>query len=354
MNGHKQTRPVLGIVGCGNLFRRRLRLAAARLLDENMICGVVGLDIHTDSDSLQDQFRNLGEYIRMEPNNRLPARQLKTLGCLILYIGSPSSTHVTYAMQATTIAWRVAIEKPLSIDVNEAERLIDRHFENLFPVDHYTVKDGMEHALRKASEQKRLDADGFEFVLLEQDEVGDRDCDEAIFDTGCHGIACLRALIRAAGHDSVWTVTRAITGTYRESSGRRPRKTTAARIEGIVSFAGCPRPFVIKVGKALDRDLKALALYRNGQVIDKVSLNESGSNAHYLLLRRLIAAQDLTFPIDLGDSMAVVRTCDEARGKTQDYGYYEKGSLPPYLRGGIVSDNGVRRPSMWDRLVHML
>src|SRR5207244_993815 len=123
------------------------------------------------------------------------------------------------------------------------------------------------------------------FTLFENKGVGGRQIDDAIFDLAWHGIECALAPVAAlVGEDPAVEIVGVREAKY-HGGPDAPRVSTAARIEARLVTSEAEIPLLIRVGKGLDSDRKALELYRpDGQLIRSVSLAESGHHAH----RRMI------------------------------------------------------------------
>jgi hypothetical protein len=107
---------------------------------------------------------------------------------------------------------------------------------------------------------------------------------------------------------------------------------TAALIEGWVLVCGRAIPFRISVGKGLAKVQKRLVFRDGGDDELVVSLCESGWQAHYRLLRELVAASHPDLRLTLADAVSVIRLCARACELAVDEGSYPFGTMPDFLR----------------------
>lgn len=335
----------------GNLSQRRLSPAMAQLIREKKLWHIIDVDIKAQIPGQDPLIKRSGawhRYYQIGEDSVLPdslAEDLARLGGgIVAYVACPTIYHLNYAEQFNCFCCRIAIEKPLTRDMVAARALVEQNHRNLFPVGHQMFKTTMRQILSQIQNGEMpsteiLGADGFEFNLLEMDDIGGRDIDNAVWDTGWHGFEVIAALFRAIHVDVEFSVYDVKTATYEPTDSRlTPSEYTAARIDGFLDYGWGPVPFVIRVGKGLSVEQKELVIWnRHTHNQHVIPLNESGWEAHYFVLHELVCAENPNMRLSLEDTAQIVQACSEADRRAINCGMYPIGQMPDFLMGGRVS-----------------
>jgi len=339
----------------GDLSVKRLKPAQRELFSNGLLLQAVDVDIKRDVRSIlppQVSFPGANRYICIDPNYSRDLDILIKLGFTgkgtLIYIATPTQFHVPYAQWALRTGSWVAVEKPLTTNPNQAACLLQEGNIRLSLVDHQLFKEAMLQAIAQVTGEEILAAESLEFELLETGNVGIREIENAIFDTGYHGFGCILALVESSmcltGDQVEINVGEVHTATYdRDSIGMRPKKFTAARIEGFISFAGISVPFLISVAKGVSCGSKKLVIRgKRNRTQRIIPLDESGWCAHYRLLKRLITDDSPDLRIDEAGVLRTIEACRDASDQARDQGYYEFGSIPSFLKGLVPNVGQLR------------
>jgi len=333
------TRDSVVIIGSeGDLGRQRLRPALRQLWAEGLLRCAAYLDISANRSCAlrQDQGRSLEEYYFPIQNGcLLPLEELDRHGLIgphvLIFVCPPTPYHVPYAMQFLGTGCVVAVEKPLTQNQVAARSLLP-FSDSVFPVGHQLCKGDMLRFLTHCQEEQdwARQVSTISFDLWEMKGAGRRVIDDAVWDLGWHGFECILAPLRAAGYAVTMTVTRVRVATYAPRTGEPiPATFTAACIEGQVQIGNRAVPYRIRVGKGLAEERKQVVFRSDpddGQHV--VSLQESGWQAHYRVLRELLTEPRPDLKLSLADTVAVVQLCNQAGRLAVDDGAYPFGTTP--------------------------
>lgn len=323
--------------------RQCLSPALAQLVTEGKVRYIIDIDIKGKpawGDPLIARLDVPYEYYQVDDNSILPepfAEELTVLGQrLVAYVACPTAHRLMYVEQLRYAGCRTAVEKPLSRDVEAVRSLVEQDRDNLYPIGYQLFKARIERFLNIAKSTNVVKAEGIEFCFMERDDLGGRAIDDVIWDKGWQGFEVMMAMFHAGGVPAEFVICEVEAATYQPRPGQRyPQDFTAARIDGYVDIGRDCIPFVIRVGKGLDFDLKELAVWgRRGRVSRLVSLGENGWNAHYRVLNELICSETPDMKLSIDEVAKLVRACAEAESLVTDQGIYSFGCTPGFLRGG--------------------
>ncbi len=324
-----KTRDVV-VVGCGDVVHKKLAPAIRELTNEKTIGRVNYLDV-CDKPAFLDPSES---FLRIDPQVSL-AGQLLGHGMptesTLAVICAPTHLHASLAIQLSPICERVAVEKPLTMNMGETDDL--RRCGNVFPIGHQLFKQEMLHATARAAEGlldcrriRRID-----FKMLEPIGIGQRAIDPITWDTAWHGFELMQAPLYAAGMEFTTVVTASRSAVY-EAGDCEPTVSTAARIDGFFATPFRMIEFTIRLGKGMGVADKSIQFRGSrGELIHTVSLNESGHAAHRRLMRELLTADEPNMQLNLAQASEVVRCCHEADFKTQGVENYIFGTTPAWL-----------------------
>ena len=327
----------VSVIGAGQVFQQRFLQAAIELARDSNLAELTVFDLKDKApfevrctQSLQVRYRSLN------PEEDL-CSQLRRAGALgnhtLAIIATPTMYHVDNAYQLAGHVRCLAVEKPIAIDPINACRL--REFtDRIAPIDHQLYKPEMLSLIRDARRGAIpwSTVAGMEFRLCEMSAVGNRQIDDAIYDLGYHGLACMLVSLRTSLFQVEIRIDKCEVATYVEGPDD-PTEITAARIEGRFQTRSMEIPFVISVGKGLAKNQKGLRLCdRQNSTIRQASLNERGHFAHMRFMRSVIDPGDQTGQlIDVNDSIQIVQACADALAIARVMPTYRLGETPPWL-----------------------
>lgn len=279
-------------------------------------------------------------YLRIGPDNRPPDWGAAPEHTLAL-VCSPSNLHAPYAAALQGRAARIAVEKPLALSRQDADRMARRT--DLCAIGHQLFKapmlaflDSCRHGALDPTRIAQID-----FFLLESVGVGARQIDDVIWDLAFHGFECILAPLRAAGVTMRVDVERALTARYSLAGEPHPSVTTAAIIEGVVTIDGRAVQFAMRVGKGVGVNRKEV-VFRDarGVPVATVAMNESGWHAHARLLSELLTAEHPDMRLGLDDAASIVGLCCRAVRVACAAADYEFGTVPNFLQWPRAGEAG--------------
>ncbi|MGE0824220.1 MAG: Gfo/Idh/MocA family oxidoreductase [Candidatus Binatia bacterium] len=329
------SRDTVLIIGCGDVTQNRAHPALGQLREEGCLHAAAYVDINPIR---PPYLEHDARYFQIDNGCLLPLNELARNGLLgphvVAVICTPTPYHALYATQLLGTRCYTAVEKPLTQSIAAAEALLP-FTDVVFPIGHQLFKADMLEFLDRCQQEPAVTANltALSFDLWESKGVGNRSIDDAVWDLGWHGFECILAPLRAAGHTVAWAISRVQVVTYDPLVGEpSPTTFTATVIDGWVRYARRDVPFRIRVGKGLPEEHKQLAFhYRRGINPCNVSLQESGWQAHYRVLRELLTAPKPNLKLSLADTVAVVELCTRAGRMIEDTGTYAFGTLPDFL-----------------------
>ena len=174
------------------------------------------------------------------------------------------------------------------------------------------------------------DAASVEFSLLEGSGIQGRLIDDITWDTGYHGFECMFATLSACGVTTDFEIESVHSARYIPDVGEaEPSNFTFSKIQGHLHNGLYRIPFTIKVGKKMGAIQKQL-IFRdmNGAVLYRVDLNESGPDAHYRILKRLLTEPKPDVKVGINETIKVIEACRTAHAMAIDEGFYLPGATP--------------------------
>jgi hypothetical protein len=245
---------------------------------------------------------------------------------VLVLICTPSVYHVAYAELLDGLVGHIAIEKPIALRSDEAERLL-RLSAAVTPIEHQVYKADMMRLCQRSRigelDWQRVRA--IQFKLHETGGVGERAIDDIVFDTGYHGLACMLAAASQAHSDLQIEIKSCRSKTYRLGPDA-PQKCTAAFIRGMLRNRAFSIPFEVSVGKGFEASDKSLRLQIDRGVVEMVSLNESGHLAHKRVLDSIVNNEPALLGVE--ESIRIVRSCERALAIEEHTGTYRFGQTP--------------------------
>ncbi|MBM3980865.1 MAG: hypothetical protein FJ304_11380 [Planctomycetes bacterium] len=263
-------------------------------------------------------------------------------------ICTPTEFHIVLARAFAPHVGRVGVEKPTCHDPAAARGLIE-FAGTVYALGHQLHKReqldfvaACRHGAVTLADVARL-----EFTLYEDKGVGERQVDEAVWDTGWHGLECALAAVLALAERVRVRVQRARVATYR--GGRdTPRATTAARIDALLLTPGKTVPLTVRVAKGAGASAKGLTAYdATGHPTHHVSLNEGGHRAHGRMIAELLRPVP-DMPLNLPDVVEVVEACATAARRSEVMTAYPYGALPYWLTAGTADETPPPAPEPAD------
>jgi UDP-N-acetyl-2-amino-2-deoxyglucuronate dehydrogenase len=148
-NISKDISPIkIALVGCGRISKNHLE-AITHLKDEALLVGVCDIiPERADKTALNYKTKAFYDYEKM----------LKTIDCDMIAITTPSGMHPAMGLQAANNGFHVLTEKPMAIDLKEADKLIDgceKQKVKLFVVKQNRLNPTMQ-LLKRAIQKKRF------------------------------------------------------------------------------------------------------------------------------------------------------------------------------------------------------
>ena len=324
------------VLGAGDVVNARVRPALLELRESHGIGRIAYFDLSARA------FDGPPLVPGVESFHQLPAAgsavalagELGLLGpdALVL-VCTPTASHVAYLTEFAPHAGRLAGEKPLCHDPAEAAPLFA--FDGrLFPLGHQLFKAPM---LALTAECRRggltPEAVGhLRFTLFESKGVGRRQVDPAVFDLVWHGFECALAPVAAlTGETPALEIVAVREGTY-HGGPDDPRVSTAARVEARLVTSGGEIPLLVRVGKGMAEDRKALEVFGpDGNLVRSAPLTEGGHHAHRRMIAELLTAEEPDMQLNLRQVVGVVEACAEA---TRLVGY-RYGAAPDWLTADL-------------------
>jgi hypothetical protein len=323
-------------IGCGEVVKNRVRPAAHHLRREVGLERIAYLDLYPTSpiELAPDEYYFA---VESDPSCRLldTLSRHRFLGPdTLAVVCTPTIWHAHYADKFAPLVGRLAVEKPLTCDLAEAQRLSIKH-PHIHPISHFLFKDEMRDWLAEC----RLDGlpwlsacTGITIDLTEKQGIGLRQVDPMIYDLGWHAWELLQAPFRAAGWITEVELSAVNVATYEPPiTEPAPTDTTAACITGNLRVGGMGVPFQIRLGKGLSHDRKALKYTFEGGHKRTIDLSQGGWRSHHALLHELLTTEDPDMGIDLTDAVEVVRLCVCSEAQAIDEGTYLFGETPMFL-----------------------
>ena len=280
------------------------------------------------------------EQFGLIPEGSTAADAVRRAGLLgprtLVLVCTPTDSHVRYARELAPLVGRVAIEKSTCHDPAAARGLLD--FEgHVFPLGHQLFKREMLDfvAACRRGELTLADVARVGFTLFEDKGVGARQIDDAVWDTGWHGIECAVAPVLALAGGVRIAIRRVRVATYRAGPDR-PRAATAARIDAVLSAPAKTIPVTIRVAKGARDSAKTVDVFApSGRAVRRVSLVEGGHHAHGRMIEELWSARpDMRLNLrEVGD---VVSACASAARRAEVMPAYTYGEPFNYPQLGCV------------------
>jgi hypothetical protein len=329
------------VVGTGDATRSRLRPALHYLRREVGLQRLLYLDLHDRPpfDLAPDE-----HYRAVVGDSRVPVAELNRLEFTgpdtLAVVAVPTGWHLPYARQLARLVGRVAVEKPLTRDLADAERLAGDTVRPL-PMSHFLFKEPMRRWLDTCRRQGPSRLERFSAIridLLERKAVGGRQIDPSLWDLGWHALECVLAPYRAAGLPVTLEIDAVFTAGYSQTETEPdPPADTAARIAGRLYHARAVVPFDLRMGKGLDTDRKSLTYRVAGQPDLVIDLSETGRDAHQRLLAELLTQAEPDLGLGLDDAIDLVRLCDRAERMATVEPSYRFGRTPAFLTDEVPS-----------------
>lgn len=324
-------------IGAGEVVRERVRRAALDARARLGIERIAYFDVKPCAfgpaalDPAVEQFGLI-------PEGGSAADAVRRAGLLgprtLVLVCTPTDSHVRYAREFAPLVGRVGVEKPTCHDPAAARGLLD-FAGTVFPLGHQLFKREMLDFVTacRSGELNLGDVARLEFTLFEDKGVGARQVDDAVWDTGWHGIECAVAPVLALAGRVRVAIKRVRVATYRAGPDR-PRAATAARIDAVLSAAARTVPVTIRVAKGARAGAKAVDVFgSDGRAARRVSLAEGGHHAHGRMIEELWSARpDMRLNLrEVGD---VVSACANAARRAEVMPAYPFGELPDWLTAG--------------------
>lgn len=324
------------VAGTGDVVSQRIRPAVKRLSEWHRLQSITYFDVVPQPARFRMEDFPIPEQFVQIHDSGSAVHQLMPHGILgpdtLLLICTPSPLHVPYARSFAEFVGRIGVEKPLSLNPQEAAMLQDYEV-RVFPINHQLWKPGM-LCLAADCHFGRLNVDEIgqlEFRLLETKGVGDRAIDDAIWDLGWHGLECGVSPFVAAGRRVSLEIESVRVATY-SFGPDRPRRSTAARVEAVLHTDHRQIPLTICVGKGQARGSKGLTVFdHSDQLLRKVSLSDPDNRGHRLALSELLSPSRPFMPLSMGDVIDVVAACSDASSRAIVMPHYPFGTTPDWL-----------------------
>ncbi len=321
----KQAFKALVCIGCGDVTNAKVNRAVHECMLEYGLERLLFVDINGNAlQSIPEDKRAL-----LADTSKI-AELLGSRGFLgedvLALVCTPSVYHVAYAELLDGLVGHIAIEKPIALRSDEAERLLSLSGA-ITPIEHQVYKADVMRLCQR-TRTGELDWErvrGIQFKLHETGGVGERAIDDIVFDTGYHGLACMLAAASQAYSDLDIEIESCRTKTYRLGPDQ-PKKCTAAIIRGMLRNDVLSIPFEISVGKGFEASDKSLRLQFDRGVVETASFNESGHLAHKRVLESILNSEPALLGVE--ESIRIVRSCERAMMIAENTGTYRFGQTP--------------------------
>ena len=327
----------VGILGMGDVVQQRIWPALRARSSRIAGVAVCSLEPTTRLDGLPHV------YCPLSPVGRLPLDELEAHGLMtprtLWVIATPPQFHVRYALELAGRC-RVAVEKPLAGDSDEARQLTQlcARGADVHPIDHKLFTASFLTFLEHCRAQpdllgrvRRVEGAFYEAAGFAPGRQG-QDC---IADLQWHLLAALVSLFHVGGAPFELGLDRVRVATHGpDPAGYFPRADvwTATRLEGRLHTDATEVRFDFRQAKGAPRNEKHLRLLdEKGGLVHAIDLGESGWQAHGRVLDALMRPH-VDMRHSLADAIAVAEVVDAARAAVSSRGTYAFGTLPKLLR----------------------
>jgi hypothetical protein len=251
-------------------------------------------------------------------------------------IATPSEWHVSYALQLAGLC-RVAIEKPIAANSEQAKLLMALVENDTYPMDHKLFNAS---ALSFVDECRRLPCllrrlSQIQGVFYEETSFPEeRQQEDGIADIQWHLFTIVVSSLKALGFPfdiSVDEVQVAKHLPHPQNASSIPHVWTASRIRGKVHIEKREIDYEFRQAKGAPRNEKYIRFFDNtGDLIWEVDLSESGWFAHARMLKTLLKPTvDMRHSIT--DAVLVMELVDYTRKIAKEMDGYRFGTLPCFL-----------------------